>query len=93
MFYIDVLVFPIYWMHNFVCRNWTIIKRYFYFRGREKIWRCKVGRHEKSLKSTGLKTQADILHFQTKSWKDYWRSQWQLFRYNSLHKGKKKISQ
>ena len=50
MFYIDVLVFPIY-----ACRNWTRIKRYIFIlvpRGREKIWPCKVGRDEKSLKST-----------------------------------------
>ena len=53
MFYIDVLVFPIY-----ACRNWTRIKRYIFIlvpRGREKIWPCKVGRDEKSLKSTALK--------------------------------------
>ena len=52
MFYIDVLVFPIY-----TCRNWTKIKRYIFIlvpRGREKIWPCKVGRDEKSLKSTEL---------------------------------------
>ena len=52
MFYIDVLVFPIY-----ACRNWTRTKRYIFIlvpRGREKIWPCKVGREEKSLKSTGL---------------------------------------
>ena len=56
MFYIDVFVFPIYWMHNFICRNWTKIKKYFYLvpRGCEKIWPCKLGRDEKSLKSTGL---------------------------------------
>ena len=56
MFYIDVLVFPIYRMDNFICRNWTKIKRYFYFspRGREKIWPCKVGRDEKNLKSTDI---------------------------------------
>ena len=53
MFCIDVLVFPIY-----ACRNWTRIKRYIFIlvpRGREKIWPCKVGRDEKSLKSTELK--------------------------------------
>ena len=57
MFYIDVLVFPIYGMHNFICRNWTRINRYIFIlvpRGREKIWPCKVGRDEKSLKSTAL---------------------------------------
>ena len=56
MVYIDVLVFPIYWMPNFICRNWTKIKRYFYLVPRvcEKIWLCKVGRDEKSLKSTDV---------------------------------------
>ena len=52
MFYIDVLVFPIY-----ACRNWTRIKRYIFIlvpRGREKIWPCKVGRDEKSLKNIAL---------------------------------------
>ena len=57
MFYVDVLVFPIY-----ACRNWTRIKRYIFIlvpRGREKIWPCKVGRDEKSLKSTDLTAAYD----------------------------------
>ena len=62
MFYIDVLVFPIY-----ACRNWTRIKRYIFIlvpRGREKIWPCKVGRDEKSLKSTALyNANYDIISF------------------------------
>ena len=58
MFYNDVLVFPIY-----ACRNWTRIKRYIFNlvpRGRKKIWLCKVGRDEKSLKSTDIKNWAAI---------------------------------
>ena len=60
MFYIDVLVFPIYWMHNFICGNWTEIKRYFILVpwGLKKNWPCKVGRDEKSLKNTGLQNRA-----------------------------------